>query len=312
MNAYVLLCIGYTVVLTGNFTMPYMTALMLAHGLAFVSITLGFFLGLKYWIKGIKAARIFAIAWFSYLVFILIYLLSVRSLIQSNFFTEHALEIGSIIELVLLSLAFADRINEEKDLRLKAQQKTNQELDEQVKLRTEELENANIRLQQISITDSLTGVYNRRHFDEIYTTEYQRAYREKSPIALILIDVDHFKAVNDTHGHMFGDLCLQRVADVIQQNTRRPPDTVARYGGEEFVVMLPNTDLEGAYQVAENIRDALEKTPVTKDRLSVILTASFGVIADIPKDMEDPEWLLREADVRLYQAKDQGRNRVVA
>lgn len=304
------LCCGFSAVLIGTFVMPYMTVLKLAHTLSFLSVSMGFYLGLKYWIKGIKSARIFAIAWFSYMVFILYYLLDIKGVIQPDIVSRHALEIGSLLELVLLSLAFADRINEEKDLRLKAQLKLNQDLDLLVRARTDELEQANQKLKEVSITDGLTGLYNRRHFDDVFASEFQRAYREKKPLALLMIDVDHFKPINDTHGHPFGDLCLQQVASIIMRSIRRPPDLAARYGGEEFVVLLPNTDLEGALCVAEAIRANLEATPVSDAAHCIRLTASLGAGAEIPASRDDPERLLRQVDQCLYQAKHNGRNRI--
>lgn len=303
---------GYAVVLLGIIGLPYLTTLKVAHALSFASVTLGFYLGIKYWLRGIKSARIFAFAWFSYLVFILIYLMGMQSIIQPSFFTQHALEIGSVIELVLLSLAFADRINEEKDLRLQTQLQMNQDLDHLVQERTEELEDANRKLKQLSITDGLTGAYNRRFFDDTYDTEYRRAYREKSSLAVIILDIDHFKTVNDTHGHQLGDRALQAVTSIIREQLKRPTDILARYGGEEFVILLPGTNTGGAVTLAETIRDRLASTPISGGKSSVTLTASFGICAAVPTSLEDPEWMLRKADKRLYRAKHGGRNRVEA
>src|SRR5690606_27745810 len=116
-------------------------------------------------------------------------------------------------------------------------------LDIKVRERTQELEQAYATLQQISITDGLTKTFNRRHFDEVIEKQYRRALRERVPLSVLLLDIDHFKGVNDRHGHPFGDLCLQTVARRIQDCVRRPLDFVARYGGEEFVILLPNEDL---------------------------------------------------------------------
>lgn len=311
-SALQLLFAGFSVVLVGAFTMHYMTVLKLAHTLSFLAVSLGFYLGLKYWIKGVKAARIFALAWFVYLVFILLYLLDIKGIIQPNVISLHALEIGSALELVLLSLAFADRLNTEKELRLQAQLKLNQDLDLLVRERTEELEQANLKLKEVSITDGLTDLYNRRHFDEVFGAEYQRAFREKQPVGILMIDMDHFKQINDTYGHPFGDLCLQRAAEVIRDAIRRPPDLAARYGGEEFVVLLPNTDTNGAACVAETIRRNLEATVVSDGNHSVHLTASVGAGAEIPPARQDLEKLLKRVDHCLYQAKHGGRNQVVA
>lgn len=307
-----LLLMGFAIVLLGAFLMPYSTTLKLAHMLSFVAVILGFYLGVKYWLKGIKAARIFALAWFVYMVFIVYYLLSITSLIQPDVVSAHALEIGSMLEVALLSLAFADRLNSEKELRLNAQLKLNQDLDQLVRARTEELENANLRLKQMSNTDPLTSLCNRRHFNELFAIEYQRAYRDKSPLALLMIDVDHFKSINDTYGHPFGDRCLQQVASTIVQSTRRPPDLSARYGGEEFIVLLPGTDLQGARHVAETIRSRIEQAMIQDQNQSTQVTASIGVFAGVPGDRNRQDLFIQTADTMLYQAKHNGRNQVVA
>ncbi len=303
---------GFGVVFVGAFTLPYMSMLKLAHTLSFLSVSLGFYLGLKYWIRGIKAARVFALAWFIYLLFILYYLLDITGAIQPDFISQHALEIGSVLELALLSLAFVDRLNEERELRLNAQLELNQALDELVQARTGELEEANRKLKELSITDGLTGLCNRRHFDELLAGEYQRAFREKSALAVLLIDIDHFKQINDTHGHPFGDLCIQQVAEVIRRAVRRPPDVAARYGGEEFVVVLPNTDRAGAVSVAESIRGNLGMLPVSDGERTASLSASIGVATIVPSLRDGHEQLLQRADACLYAAKRGGRNRVVS
>lgn len=308
----ILILVGFSGVLVGAFVMPYMTTLKLAHTLSFLAVTLGFYLGVKYWIKGVKAARIFALAWFVYLVFIVYYLLGITGAIQPDAISIHALEIGSALEVALLSLAFADRLNTEKEWRLKTQLKLNEELDRLVHARTLALEQANLKLQEINNTDGLTGLSNRRHFDEVFAIEFQRAFREKSCLALMMIDVDHFKSINDRFGHPFGDACLQQVAQLISAAIRRPPDLAARYGGEEFVVLLPGTDLQGALHVAESLRSRIEQTIVQDQGQQTHITASLGVMAAIPDKRDAAEFFLQRADERLYQAKRAGRNRVIA
>src|SRR5690606_27907281 len=172
------------------------------HIASFVGVILGFYLGAKYWMRGVQSGRIFTLAWGVYLVFIYAYLLDISSAVESTAFSRQALAIGSAIELALLSMAFADKLKEEKELRMRAQKQVlavqiemNEDLDRKVRERTEELELANQRLQEVSITDGLTKLYNRRHFDDIYTREYVRAFREQSPLCVLMIDVDHFKQI---------------------------------------------------------------------------------------------------------------------
>ncbi|RZU47841.1 diguanylate cyclase [Fluviicoccus keumensis] len=303
--------------LAAGLTLPYHVAFTGTKVLTFACVLTGFYIGVKYWLKGVKSARIFALAWFSYLVFILVYLLELSGRLPSNLFTRNALAIGATLELALLSIAFADKMNEEKDKRLTAQNEllqiqmqTNADLDRKVRERTEALEEANRRLQMVSITDGLTGLKNRRFFDESSHAEYQRAYREKTCLSFLMIDIDFFKRINDTYGHPFGDLCLQKAAGIIMSAIKRPPDLAARYGGEEFIVMLPNTDTEGAMTVARLIHRTFAETVVSDGQREVTLTVSIGVAGEIPHEREGREALLKLADERLYRAKESGRNRV--
>ncbi|MEE2732844.1 MAG: diguanylate cyclase [Pseudomonadota bacterium] len=312
------LLVAFVGVLASVFVLPYLVVLKIAHAVSFVAVSFGVYLGVVYSIKGVRAARTFALAWLIYLVFILVYLLQITGRTQPNVISIHALEIGSVLELILLSLSFGHRVNEEKEMRIKAQDKAlqvqeevNQNLDKIVRQRTEELEEANLQLKELSIKDGLTGLYNRRHFDELLKTEYQRSFREKSTITVLMMDIDHFKKLNDRYGHQCGDECLKRFARVVADALRRPPDFVARYGGEEFVALLPGTDEAGGQVVAENIRAAVASIAVEWEGQSITMTTSIGVASRVPSDRHDSESLLKTADANLYQAKEAGRNRVV-
>jgi len=162
---------------------------------------------------------------------------------------------------------------------------------------------SNRRLEELSRTDDLTGVGNRRFFDAELASRFEHAQRYGRPLTLVMIDIDHFKNVNDTFGHQAGDEVLQHVARVLQRNTRRS-DFVARFGGEEFVVLLPETALLEGLQVAEKIRAA-----VPAENLPTRVTVSAGVAA-IPLQLDTPEELVAAADRALYRAKEKGRNRV--
>lgn len=178
-----------------------------------------------------------------------------------------------------------------------------------------ELEQAKEQFKRLCSIDGLTGIPNRRHFDEILTKEWRRAKRSKQPLSLILLDIDCFKSYNDTYGHLSGDDCLKQVAQAISQVLARPGDLVARYGGEEFVTVLPSTDKSGGLFMAEKMRCAITalKIPHTDSVFNKILTASLGVAtltADKSNLLLNPEELLRMADEALYRAKKTGRNRV--
>jgi len=171
-----------------------------------------------------------------------------------------------------------------------------------------------IELKRLAATDPLTGLSNRRAFDDILEREWRQARRSGAPLATIMVDLDHFKYYNDCYGHLAGDECLKAVAGLLRSNARRPIDFVARYGGEEFIVLLPDTDAGGAYHVAERLRKALgtAKIPHERSPLSNFVTASFGVAALIPDRIATAATLVAAADEALYEAKNTGRNRVAS
>ena len=179
---------------------------------------------------------------------------------------------------------------------------------------TRQLEAANERLQNLSLLDGLTGIANRRHFDQALLQESRRSKREKTPLSLIMLDIDYFKAFNDTYGHMKGDDCLKTVASILTKTLKRPGDFLARYGGEEFVVVLPNTDDVGAATIAEGLRSNIEMAGIEhiKSFCSDLVTASFGVVTRFPEQADTPEDLILAADRALYRSKHEGRNRVSA
>ncbi len=172
---------------------------------------------------------------------------------------------------------------------------------------------ANQELERIATLDGLTGIANRRRFDEYLYFEWLRLFRDKLPLSLILCDVDFFKLYNDTYGHLAGDFCLQHVAAAIRQSVKRHSDLVARYGGEEFAVILPNTTAKGAFYVAETIRKQIQSIKLVhaKSEVSKYVTLSLGVASIIPHTEICPDTLITIADKALYAAKHQGRNCVV-
>ena len=165
------------------------------------------------------------------------------------------------------------------------------------------------QLEELLETDPLTGIFNRRYLMERMKDEARRSRRSDNPFAILMLDVDHFKKFNDTHGHMAGDEALKAVADVLGEETR-DVDHLARYGGEEFLVLLSDTDIEGAVRAGERIRELLAERSVAVGKRSVTLTVSAGA-AEFPADGDSPETLVESADTALYQAKRRGRDRVV-
>ncbi len=174
-----------------------------------------------------------------------------------------------------------------------------------------ELEAKNIELQRLSAIDGLTGIPNRRSFDEYIDKEWRRAVREGTSLALLLIDIDFFKKYNDGYGHQGGDDCLQKVATALADTMRRSSDMVARYGGEEFGVILPNTDIDGAIVIAEELRFSIEQLALKHEFSDVtdIVSISLGAAGIPPQCGDDPASLITLADAALYDAKETGRNR---
>ena len=171
---------------------------------------------------------------------------------------------------------------------------------------------ANDELVRINLTDALTGIANRRGFDQALLHEWSRASRSGTQMALLMIDVDSFKSFNDVYGHPEGDLCLQTIATVLEQAVRRPGDVTARYGGEEFSAILPDTDEHGAVVVATNIRETLARLAINHVGAAAgCVTVSIGIAVLAPSNDVSPTVLLKLADARLYQAKEEGRDRIV-
>ncbi len=175
-----------------------------------------------------------------------------------------------------------------------------------------QLEEANHMLLRLSRLDGLTGVTNRRQFDDYLDQEWRRALRENMPLSLVMLDIDGFKDYNDAHGHQAGDECLKQVAGAISRALNRPGDLVARYGGDEFVMILPGTPGEGALRVAETMREKVQSLGLSRSNHSLkeCVTISLGVATLYPTRDTSPSALVAAADQALYQAKQSGRNRV--
>ncbi len=288
-------------------------------------------------------AKIFMLAWAVFVLGTLIFVSMLYGLLPFNVFTRYVQMLGIILQLVLLSFALSYRINavkrtreeaqreaflltkrvsDERRERLKAQvdalnmqKRMNDNLEREVELRTQQLEatkskleSMNATLTELSVTDSLSGIYNRRYFDDKFIDECKRAFRNKQPLAVIIADIDHFKPINDNFGHVVGDECIRQTASALKTVARRPSDLLARYGGEEFVLVLPGGNLEEAAQIAENCRIAVEAIDFEHDGQKIYLTVSAGVASWVPSSENSYKELLNAADSALYRAKKTGRN----
>lgn len=290
---------------------PYQFTIRLSAALAFICVIVAQGTGLYIWYRGYKPAIYYSIAFATVLGGTALMILNKFGLVPMNPVTENGQQIGSLALLVLLSFALAYRIKVLRDETERAQLEATTRLEERVRERTLELEEANSKLEKLSSLDSLTGTYNRRYFSDQLVAEWNRALREKAPISLIMLDIDHFKHFNDTYGHQAGDECLCFLVRQILGSVYRTADAVVRYGGEEFAVVLPNTNVDGAETVSARIRDTLEKHPFSVEGGNIRITVSQGIAAMVPHLNETPEILIARADAALYHAKETGRNRYV-
>ena len=176
-----------------------------------------------------------------------------------------------------------------------------------------QLEEAYRKMESLSALDGLTGIPNRRRFDEFYEKEWLRARRNREPLSLIMVDIDFFKAYNDVLGHQSGDACLIKVARCLTASLNRPSDLVARYGGEEFVAILTGTDERGAVTVGETMKRQVEALAIEhpKSDVSAYITVSIGTATTSQEHILTRDELLEAADRTMYRAKEEGRNRVV-
>lgn len=242
------------------------------------------------------------------------------AVVQEPWLYERRSVQGLAVLVLLLALGWAWRVRERRAearervlQRLVAERTADlNELNARLERQAADLEEANRRLAFLSRQDDLTGLANRRTFDEALESEWRRALRSGHPLALLMADIDHFKAFNDAYGHLEGDACLSRVAAVLREAVGRAGDLVARYGGEEFAVILPGLDLSAALSVAENLRCRVEALaiPTAVSDAAPVVTLSLGAASCIPERTSLPRDLLARADAALYEAKRKGRNRV--
>ena len=307
----------FLLVILGSFVMPYMLMIQIATTGALATAIYEFACGLVVWRGQLRQARYFLLAWSALLFGVVLYSLKTFNLLPSMFITEYSLQIGSALEVLLLSFALAHRM---KILQLdytRIQEEAKGQLEQRVLQRTAELDealkklsDANSKLRSLNFTDGLTGVRNRKYFDQKLRKEWERAQRGGYFLTIMLIDLDFFKKINDTYGHQAGDLCLKSVSSAIQSALKRPCDIVARYGGEEFVIILPLTDEAGAVHIAESIRQDVAELVVTYEGWRINLSASIGLCTVKPDEVLKPNDVIAAADAALYKAKHNGRNQV--
>ena len=227
-----------------------------------------------------------------------------------------ALRVAAVILLLFAGWRYSRQIQNElkKQRDLRTELTTAKEMLEiKVQQRTAELESVNQQLETLSITDELTGLANRRRFDSYWAQEWQRAVRQGTPLAVIMIDVDHFKNYNDHYGHPLGDECLRQLGALLRVTIRRAGELAARYGGEEFVVALPGATAQQAADTATALLAAVQAAQIlhAASPVSNVITLSLGVATGYPGTNDDRAHLIKLADEALYRAKHLGRNRIV-
>ncbi len=268
--------------------------------------------------RGYRPARYFLIAWAILIVGIICYASVSFGLLPKTVITEYLIQIGSGLEMILLALALAYRFNLLKLENERLAHAARDSLESAVGERTrelnaalEELATAHKQLQASSQLDGLTGVLNRRALDSALEASCRDAVKDEKELGVLVLDLDHFKEINDKHGHLAGDDCLRTVAELLSHSALQSGGIVGRYGGEEFVIILPHFDLERAQQFAESVRQDIERTRITSSDQVFSITASVGAASMRPGQGITCRQLLEAADIALYDAKDAGRNQVV-
>ncbi len=272
--------------------------------------------------QGSRPARYFASAFALLAMAALIYYLRVLGLVPANVLTDNIVQIGSAVEALILAFGLADQMNTLKTEKLHAERQAlaaqttlTTQLESLVSSRTQELEAANQRLASLSVTDELTGAHNRRQFNKDLAAAVALHGRHHTPLALCLLDVDHFKAFNDRYGHPAGDEVLQKIAQSLRQQLQRASDHVYRVGGEEFAVLLDiNEPPEKVRRFIEQMREAIHALAITHEGSPLgVVSISMGLV--ILKGLSatrSPAELYSQADTLLYQAKQAGRNQLVS
>jgi len=314
------------------------TLAVFVQPMAIVSCILALMVSIYLVHQGNPSAKYFVTAWFVLALGTCAYTALLAGILPRNTLTQHAQGFGMIIEVIILAFAlsshyrtshaahrkaqelnlhFSQELNRTHEELLRVEKKNNELLESRVQQRTQELKKAlhelsivNNQLEQVSITDGLTNLYNRRHFDHWFPSEYRRSQRDKQTLTLLIADIDQFKNINDQFGHLIGDECIRIVSEILSAHCNRATDHVFRYGGEEFVVVLPNTRPAGASKIAESIRQTvMQRTVGYNDTESFSFTLSIGLISKSPSQFENYEQFIELADKALYKAKQSGRNR---
>lgn len=315
-NVACLCLVGFFALLgLASLWLPYSVATPIASRAVLVGVIWIITASLVMIYRGYRPARLFLLAWALFLTGTTAFTLLAFGVLPRNFWTQNGVQIGSALEMLLLSLALGNRYASLREENTRIVQETNEKLERGLIDRTRELRTtmaqlgeANVQLREYSRRDPLTGAFNRRHFHEALREAMQARGTGGKPLALLLLDLDHFKQINDAYGHLAGDDCLNAVARCLEEVAQARGGLAARFGGEEFVLVLPGADAQAALQAAEAVRLRIQQQCVDSQGHSIRLSASIGVHTIDGGQSASPEDAIRLADEALYRAKREGRN----
>ena len=300
-----------------SFIVPYRISVQLGTYSVFPGVLFLVYQTLVVMRRGYGPARLFLAAWAMLLFGTAMYASVSFGLLPKNFFTEYGVQIGSAMEMVLLSFALAYRYANLRSENENVVREANEQLERNVSRRTselsaalEQLADANSRLRESNRRDVLTGMFNRRHFREVFEQMLHHAAETRQPISLLLIDLDHFKRVNDEYGHLAGDECLRVLARNLSDCLAQEVAVCARFGGEEFVIVLPGVSAMRVLEIAERVRRQIGSLPVRYQGKEITMTGSIGAYCVPVGSSPSADEVLHHADDALYAAKNAGRNRV--
>ncbi|UXI67112.1 sensor domain-containing diguanylate cyclase [Tahibacter amnicola] len=317
-NALLLILASFHALLTvASTVLDYRIAVMIGTAMVFPGVAAIIFCAIVVARRKFPPAALFLLAWAMLLGGTIVYAMVSFGVLPKTFATEYGMQIGSAAEMIFLSFALAYRWASLRAENERIAREANERLEQRVEERTRELSEAlqqlgeaHARLRENSARDGLTGVFNRRHFDQTFAPLLRQCLADGRPFSVLAADLDHFKRINDEYGHLVGDDCLRAVASTLQQNT---PDgaLVARFGGEEFIVLMAGADEPAAREAAEVIRQRVAAQLLPVENTALRLTISIGTATAAAGASIDAATLLRRADEALYEAKRSGRNRIV-
>ena len=308
----------HALMLAASPVLDYRTAVLIGTAMVFPGVSAVIGVAIVVARRGFRPALLFLLAWAMLLAGTLVYAMVSFGIVPKTFATEYGMQIGSAAEMIFLSFALAYRWAALRAENERIAREANEQLEHRVAERTEALSNAlqqlgeaHARLREHSLRDGLTGVFNRRHFDQSFAPLLADSLADAKPFSVLITDIDHFKRVNDDYGHLTGDDCLRCIATTLR-HCAGDNATVARFGGEEFVVLMPGADELSARRTAETIRQRVAAQVFALDGgRDLRLTVSIGAATARGDTVIAADALLRRADDALYEAKRSGRNRVV-